>query len=120
VGVSAGDWALVILAVFWAVLVLFLALVMISVFRMLEAVKQLIDGIRTETVPLLSEVRTTVVNVNQELERVDGLMAAAGNIARSGQRLANIIEHTLGNPLVKAAAYGAGARALFGSLRGKK
>lgn len=117
---SAGDWALVILAVFWAVLVLFLALVMVALFRMLESVKQLIDGLRTETVPLLSEVKTTVVGVNRELERVDGLMVTAGNIARSVQRLGGIIEHTLGNPLVKAAAYGAGAKALFGRLRGRK
>jgi uncharacterized protein YoxC len=118
--VSVGDWALVILAVFWAVLVLFLALVLVALFRMLEAVKQLIDGIRTETVPLLSEVRTTVVSVNRELEHVDGLMVAAGNLARSAQRLGGIVERTLGNPLVKAAAYGAGARALFGRLRGKR
>jgi uncharacterized protein YoxC len=118
--VSAGDWALVILAVFWAVLVLFLSLVLVAVFRMIEAIKQLIDGIRTETVPLLSEVRTTVVSVNQELERVDGLMVAAGNIAKSVQRLGGIVEHTLGNPLVKAAAYGAGAKALFGRFRGKR
>lgn len=117
---SAGDWALVFLSAFLAVLTLVLALVMVSLFRVLEAVKYLIDGIRSETVPLLSEVKTTVVGVNRELERVDGLMATAGNIARSVERLGSIVERTLGNPLVKAAAYGAGARALFGRLRGKR
>src|SRR5207247_3723293 len=52
---SAGDISLMVLAAFWGLLVLFLALVLLTMFRVLESTKMLIDGIRSETVPLLGE-----------------------------------------------------------------
>ncbi len=62
--VTAGDWALLILAVFWAVLVVFLAIVSVNLFRLLDSTRQLLDGVREQTVPLLSDVRTTVQSLN--------------------------------------------------------
>jgi uncharacterized protein YoxC len=106
---DAGDIALVVLAAFWGLLVLFMALVMVNIFRVLESTKMLIDGIRTETVPLLGEVKVTVQGVNRELERVDGLLASAGNITKSVERLSNVVENTVSSPLIKVAAFGAGA-----------
>ena len=65
---SGGDISLIVLAAFWGLLVLFLALVLLTMFRVLESTKLLIDGIRQETVPLLGEVKTTVSGVNRELD----------------------------------------------------
>jgi uncharacterized protein YoxC len=118
--VSGGEWALIILAAFWGVLVLFIALVLVNLFRVLESTKGLIDGIRQETVPLLSEVRTSVMKMNRELDRADGIMASAGNITRSIERLSSVVERTVSSPLVKAAAFGAGASKAFKRFRGTK
>jgi uncharacterized protein YoxC len=115
--VSAGGWAAVIAAIAWAVLVLILVVVMFALARVLESTKMLIDGIRQETVPLLSEVTTTVTSVNKELERVDGMMEAAGNIVRSAERLTSVVERAVSSPLVKLAAFGAGASRAFRRLR---
>jgi uncharacterized protein YoxC len=117
---SGGEWALIILAAFWGVLVLFIALVLVNLFRVLESTKGLIDGIRQETVPLLSEVRTSVMKMNRELDRADGIMESAGNITRSVERLSSIVERTVASPLVKAAAFGAGASKAFKRFRGQK
>jgi len=117
---TGGDWALVILAAFWALLVLFLALVLVNVFRVLESTKMLIDGIRTETVPLLGEVKTTVKVVNRELERVDTMLASAGNITKSVERLSAVVENTVSSPLIKVAAFGAGAARAVRRFRGEK
>jgi uncharacterized protein YoxC len=117
---TGGDWALVILAAFWALLVLFLALVLVNVFRVLESTKMLIDGIREETVPLLHEVTTTVTGVNKELERVDTIMVSAGKITGSVSRLTEVVERTVSNPLIKLAAFTAGASAAIKRLRGPK
>jgi hypothetical protein len=118
--VSGGEWALIILAVFWGVLVLFISLVLVNLFRVLESTKGLIDGIRQETVPLMSEVRTSVMKMNRELDRADGIMASAGNITRSIERLSSVVERTVSSPLVKAAAFGAGASKAFKRFRGRK
>jgi uncharacterized protein YoxC len=120
VKVSGGEWALIILAAFWGVLVLFISLVLVNLFRVLESTKGLIDGIRQETVPLLSEVRTSVVKVNRELDHADGIMASAGNITRSVERLSSVVEKTVSSPLIKAAAFGAGASRMLKRFRGGK
>ena len=113
VAVSAGGVAAIIAAAFWALLVLFLALVMVNVFRLLEAMKALVDGIREETVPLLGEVKTTVRSVNRELDRADGLLESAGKIAKSAERLSSVVEQTVSSPLIKIAAFGAGVSRAF-------
>jgi uncharacterized protein YoxC len=118
--VSLGGVAAIILAAFWALLVLFLALVLVNVFRVLESTKMLIDGIRQEAVPLLGEVKTTVSSVNRELERADGLLESAGNIARSAERLASVVEKTVSSPLIKIAGIGAGASAALRRMRRAK
>ena len=115
---DAGDIALVVLAAFWGLLVLFLALVMVNVFRVLESTKLLIDGIRTETVPLLGEVKVTVQGVNRELDRVDGLLASAGNITKSVERLSSVVENTVSSPLIKVAAFGGGVARAVKRFRG--
>jgi hypothetical protein len=120
VGLSGGDIALIVLAAFWGVLVLFLAAVMLVMFRVLESTKILIDGIRSETVPLIGEVRVTVVSVNKELDRVDGIMDSAGKMAKSAERITTVVEQTVSNPLIKVAAFTAGASRALKRFRGEK
>ena len=98
---SAGDVALIVLAAFWGLLVLFLCIVLINVFRMLESTKMLIDGIREETVPLLTEVKGSVERTNRELDRVDGMLASAGEIIQRVQRISGLVEQAVSGPLVK-------------------
>jgi uncharacterized protein YoxC len=115
--ISVGGVAGLIAAIAWAFAVLFLALVFVNLFRVLESTKMLIDGIREETVPLLSEVKTTVSGVNRELDRADGLLESAGNIARSAERVAHVVEQTVSSPLIKVVALGAGASRALRRLR---
>ena len=80
---SGGDISLIVLAAFWGLLVLFLALVLLTMFRVLESTKLLIDGIRQETVPLLGEVKTTVSGVNREPPPFSGLSREPRNCTES-------------------------------------
>jgi len=117
--ISVGGVAGLIAAIAWAFIVLFLALVLVNLFRVLESTKMLIDGIREETVPLLSEVKTTVSGVNKELDRADGLLESVGNIAKSAERVAHVVEQTVSSPLIKVVAFGAGASRAVRRLRKK-
>ena len=114
---SAGDISLVVLAAFWGLLVLFLGLVLITMFRVLESTKMLIDGIRSETVPLLGEVKNTVTGVNRELDRMDTVLDSAGRISKSAERITVVVEQTVSNPLIKFAAFAAGAQRAFKRVR---
>jgi hypothetical protein len=100
--------------------VLFLAYVMTITHSVLASTKTLIDGVRQETVPLLGEVRTTVTSVNRELERVDTIMESAGKMSKAAERITTAVEHAVTSPLIKFAAFGAGASAALKRLRGQK
>ena len=117
---TGGDIALIILAAFWGVLVISLGVVLWVTSTVLQSTKTLVDGIRDETVPLLSEVKITVTSVNKELDRVDTIMESAGKIAGSAQRITAVVEQTVNTPLIKVAAFAAGARRAFKRLRGDK
>ncbi|MFM7718519.1 MAG: DUF948 domain-containing protein [Actinomycetota bacterium] len=97
---DGGDIALIVLAAFWGLLVLFLCVVLLNTFRVLESVKMLIDGVREETVPLLGEVKGSVERANRELDRVDGVLESAGRVAKQ-------VEDAVSGPLAKIVSLGA-------------
>ena len=107
---DAGDLAVLILAIFWAVLVLFLGWVLIRLGSVLQATEDLVEGITSKTVPLLGEVTTTVVHVNHELERVDAITENVQSITSNVAGLTTLFGATLGTPLVKVAAFSYGVR----------
>ena len=108
---SGGDTALIILAAFWGLLVVFLCVVLLNTFRVLESTKMLIDSTREETVPLLREVRGSVERTNREIDRIDGILERA-------ERLSSLVEQAASGPLVKIISVGAGLRK--GASRFKK
>jgi hypothetical protein len=114
---TAGDVALIVLAAFWGLLVLALCVVLIGTFNVLTSTKTLIDGIREETVPLLTEVRNSVVKTNRELDRVDGMLEAANNIVGRVERISKLVEQAVTSPLVKVVGLGAGLRTAANRFR---
>jgi uncharacterized protein YoxC len=118
---TSGDVALIILAVFWGLLVLFLCVVLLNTFRMLESTKLLIDAVREETVPLLSEVRNSVVKANREIDRADTMLESAGNVVARVEKVSSLVEQAAAGPLVKLISVGAGVSKAASRLRkGKK
>jgi uncharacterized protein YoxC len=116
---TGGDIALIVLAAFWGLLVLFLCVVLLNTFRVLESTKTLIDGIRQETVPLLGEVKTSVQGVNKELDRVDGMLETAGRIVQRVERVAGLVEQAATGPLTKIIGVGAGLRRARDRMSGR-
>ncbi len=116
---SSGDVALIVLAAFWGLLVLFLCVVLLNTFRMLESTKLLIDGVREETVPLLTEVRNSVVKTNRELDRVDGMLESASEIVKRVEKVSGLVEQAASSPLVKVISFGAGVSKAVSKFRGK-
>ena len=114
----SGDTALTIVAVFWALLVLGLLVVLLNTFRVLESTKMTIDTMREEVVPLLREVQGTVERTNRELDRVDTMLVSATEVVGSVEKLSGLAEQAAASPLVKIISVGAGLKKGFSRARG--
>ena len=117
---DGGDVSLIVLAAFWGLLVLFLCVVLLNTFRVLESTKLLIDGIREETVPLLTEVKGSVERTNRELDRVDGMLVSASAIVQRVEKISGLIEQAASGPIVKIISLGAGLSKAAARFRGGK
>jgi uncharacterized protein YoxC len=117
---AARDWAIAALA-FSAALVLFVTAVVISnLFRVVTSLKDLVDGVTSETVPLIGEVGNTVRTVNKELERVDSIVGSVQRVATNVEVISDTVQATVTNPLVKALAFFAGTRRAARKFKEKK
>jgi uncharacterized protein YoxC len=117
---TAGDTALIVLAAFWGLLVLFLCIVLANTFRVLESTKMTIDTMREETVPLLREIKTSIEKTNGHLDRVGTVLDAAGGIVGRVEKVSGLVEEVVSSPLVKIIGLGAGIKTAAGRFRGKK
>lgn len=117
---TGGDTALIVLSAFWGLLVLFLCVVLLNTFRVLESTKMTIDAFRQETVPLLREVKTSVEKTNRELDRVDTMLTSATEIVGRVEKLTGLAQEAAASPLVKIISFGAGLRKGMGKAKGRK
>ncbi|HEX3825347.1 MAG TPA: DUF948 domain-containing protein [Mycobacteriales bacterium] len=109
-GLTGGQVAGLIIAVFWAILVCFLAFVLVKLGKVIGETAKLVTGVADQTVPLLSEVTTSVVQVNAELTRVDSITANVEEISGNARALTALFSATLGSPIIKVAAFSYGVR----------
>jgi uncharacterized protein YoxC len=109
-GLSGGEVAGLIVAVFWAVLVCFIAFVLVKLGKVVGETGKLVSGVTDQTVPLLGEVTTSVTHVNLELERVDAITANVQSITTNASALSGVFAATLGSPVIKVAAFSYGVR----------
>ena len=107
---SGGEVAGLIVAVFWAILVAFLAFVLVRLAQVLRETTRLVASVTDSTVPLLGEVTTTVTTTNAQLVRVDAITEKAQDATSNVAALSSLAAATLGGPLVKVAAFSYGVR----------
>jgi predicted PurR-regulated permease PerM len=110
VALNAKDYAIIVLAAAFALAGVALALVMMKLFQVVASLRELVDGVTKETVPLIHDVDQTVKGVNNEIERVDSIMASTQSVVKNVETISETVKVTVTNPLVKALAFLAGAR----------
>jgi hypothetical protein len=99
--VSASDLAAVIVATASVVAVVLLAVGVVALLRTLRALREVAHLLRTETVPVLDDLRSTVDAANGEIERLDRLV-------------------TMANPVIKGVAFASGTAKAARRLRGRR
>lgn len=107
---SGWDIAGIIIAVFWAVLVCFLAYTLIHLTRVLRETTVLVNTLTEQTVPLLNEMTATVTHTNAQLTKVDTITNNLASISTNASALTSVFTNTVGSPLIKIASFGYGLR----------
>ncbi|MFE2145710.1 DUF948 domain-containing protein [Streptomyces sp. NPDC059456] len=111
---SGGEVAGILVAVFWAILVSFLAVVLVRLAQVLKATTKLVADVTDQAVPLLADASTTVRSARTQLDRVDAIASDVQEVTSNASALSSTVASTFGGPLVKVAAFGYGVRKALG------
>ncbi|MBH1936849.1 DUF948 domain-containing protein [Streptomyces sp. AV19] len=115
---SGGEVAGILVAVFWAILVSFIALVLVRLAQALKAATKLVADVTEQAVPLLADASATVRSANTQLARVDSIAADVQEVTANASALSSTVSSAFGGPLVKVAAFGYGVRRAIGRKGG--
>lgn len=107
---TGRDWAMVAFVGSAALVLFVIAVVISNLFRVVSSLKELVDGVTSETVPLINEVGGTVRGVNKELERVDSIVGSVQKVASNVESISDTVHATVTNPLVKFLAFTYGVK----------
>ncbi len=107
---TGGEVAGILVAVFWAILVSFLAVVLVRLAQTLRATTRLVADVTEQAVPLLADASATVRSAQTQLDRVDAIATDVQEVTSNASALSTTVASTFGGPLVKVAAFGYGVR----------
>lgn len=108
-----GDFAGLLAAVGFAVLVGFLALPLIKLGGVLDETRAAIRETSNGVTPLLEETAVTLQETNKQLAKVDVITSNVADVTGNVSALVALFAATVGGPLIKLAGFSAGVRAAF-------
>ncbi len=111
---SGGEVAGIIVAVFWAILVSFLAVALARLAQTLRATTKLVADVTEQAVPLLADASSAVRSAQTQIDRVDAIATDVQEVTSNASALSTTVASTFGGPLVKVAAFGYGVRQALG------
>jgi hypothetical protein len=105
---KADDVVAIVVSVFAALVIVVLCYAMAGLVRTLRALRESVDELRQETLPLVADLRTTVVQASSDLDRVDNLIGRAESISATVDSASRLAYLAFSNPVIKMLAFGAG------------
>jgi predicted PurR-regulated permease PerM len=107
----------ILVAVFWAILVSFLAVALARLAQTLKATTKLVADVTDQAVPLLADASQTVRSAQTQIDRVDAIASDVQEVTSNASALSTTVASTFGGPLVKVAAFGYGVRRALGGRK---
>ena len=114
---TTTDMAAVIVAVASVAAVVLLAVTVVAVTRTLKALREVAKLMRTETVPVLDDLRDTVQAANYELKRFDRLVSTAESVTGTVDSASRLAYLAMANPVIKGVAFASGTAKAARRLR---
>jgi uncharacterized protein YoxC len=113
---SGGELASLIAATALALFVIFLAIPLVKLGKLLDETTETVKEINNNLPPLLTGLNETVEQTNKQLAKVDVITSNVADVSNNIQSLMAVFTASIGSPLVKAAGY----LKSFTSFLGKK
>jgi hypothetical protein len=105
---DASDAAAVVVAVASGIAVVVLIFAIYQLTRTLNVLRQAIEEMRHETLPVVTEMRIAVTQANADLERVDSLLGTAESISTTVDSASRLAYLAFSNPVIKTIAFASG------------
>jgi Bacterial protein of unknown function (DUF948) len=115
---DTSDALALVAAVVVAILSGAMVVTLLSLRTTLRSMRAAADSLREDTLPLIAELHRAVADTVEEVERVDRIITAAEGIGDRVDGASRLAYKTLGSPVVKAMAFGAGVSQATRRLRG--
>ena len=117
---SAVDLAAVVVTIVCLVVVVILVLAVQALVATLRQLRETIDELRGESLPMFDDLRTTVTKAGDELERVDKVIGRVERVVATADVASRLTQRVFTPPLIKTAAIMKGAgRATMTLRRGR-
>jgi uncharacterized protein YoxC len=99
-----------IVAVFWAILVSFLAYALLKLARLLNETTKLMADLGDQAGPLLDDLTNAVGKASEQLGRTEIITRQMAGVSQNVSAVSTVMSSVVGGPLVKAAAFSYGVR----------
>ncbi|RFU38183.1 DUF948 domain-containing protein [Actinomadura logoneensis] len=117
---TGGQLAGLIVAVFWAVLVSFLAYTLLKLARLLGEATEMVADLGEQAGPLMDDMANTLRRANEQLGRTDVITKQVGSVTQNVSAVTTVMTSVVGGPLVKAAAFSYGVRRALANRSGEE
>ena len=114
---SAADLAAVIVTIVCLVVVAVLVLAIQALVRTLRELRITVDELRSNTLPMVDDLHTTVNKANEELDRVDDVIGRAERITATVDVASRLTYKAMAPPLIKTLSFVKGASRAGRALR---
>lgn len=102
---SGADLAVVLVTVVTVAVFAALIVALASLLRTLRELRSTLEAVQREALPLVNELRDTVVQAGAEVERVDDLLDTAASIQRTVDSASRLTYVAFSNPLIKVVSF---------------
>jgi hypothetical protein len=103
--VNTGDTAAVVVAVASGIAVVVLIFAVLELTRATRALRETVEELQAQTLPVVQSLRSTVDAANAELDRVDGLLQTAETVTATVDSASRLAYLALSNPVIKVLAF---------------
>ena len=114
---SGGDIAAIIAASAFALFILFTAIPLVKLGRLLDETSASVRELSEGVAPLLTGLTDTVTETNKQLARIDVITENVAKVSENISSLVAVFTASVGSPLVKIAGF---AKSLSGIFLNKK
>lgn len=110
---NLGDIAGIVAAIAFVALVVFLAVPLLKLGKVLDAATDSVREVTAHALPIIDEASATIAAGNEQLAKVDTITTSAAEVSQNVSAVTTLVSATVGAPLIKISAFTYAVRRAF-------